>query len=484
MLAGRFDGDGATEFDACVDKLDRTGGSWILDFSRVHYLSSMGLRSLIRADKRLRASHGALLLAALSPLVRQVLETARLHEHFRISASVPDALALARAASVAPDRAVQRMRHGRMYTLWPLGGRSMLETWGVPPAARPEQIAPDALATFALQDLECAIGLGGFGATRGEACEAIGAFLAARRFAGLRPSGTQCAADFVLPHEAGDALVHVASALGIAGSPATALRLSSADTIGLGDLVDDALALSQEESDLRSTAVAILALVELADLDRPAIMMLVAAEAPPHTPSGAGFDALRDWLRHPELLHGRLFAGRAVLLARSTSVPAIAADPADIIATIANIDSVEDVVEIDPVWRVRTALAWAYRPEGVREGRERLLTVDVDGGPPLPEEWESIARRLYRDCRRIILTPLYGGYMSSTFRVASYDAEGRRLLPTVLKIGPIALTAREEAANRKVRPDLHPEQQHDPPRRSGGGRMGWAPLQFPGHHGT
>jgi len=56
---------------------------------------------------------------------------------------------------------------------------------------------------------------------------------------------------------------------------------------------------------------------------------------------------------------------------------------------------------------------------------------------------------LYRDCRRIVLTPLHGGFMSTTFRVASYDGDGRRMLPTVLKIGSRALTAREEQANHK-----------------------------------
>ena len=75
--------------------------------------------------------------------------------------------------------------------------------------------------------------------------------------------------------------------------------------------------------------------------------------------------------------------------------------------------------------------------------------MNVEDGPPILDEWETIARHLYRDCRRVVLTPLVGGFMSNTFRVASYDEDGRRLLPTVLKIGGLALTEREEAANRK-----------------------------------
>ena len=94
-------------------------------------------------------------------------------------------------------------------------------------------------------------------------------------------------------------------------------------------------------------------------------------------------------------------------------------------------------------------MAWGYRPSRLRDGREKLLNVHVEDGTPMLDEWETITRRLYRDCRRVVLTPLHGGFMSNTFRVASYDAEGRRLLPTVLKIGGVALTEREEVANRK-----------------------------------
>jgi hypothetical protein len=144
-----------------------------------------------------------------------------------------------------------------------------------------------------------------------------------------------------------------------------------------------------------------------------------------------------------------LIAGKAVLLSGLSSLPSIAADPADVIAKVATLDTLEEVADIDPTWRCSGAVAWSFRPSRVRQGREKLLAVDVEHGTPLPDEWETIARRLYGDCRRVVLTPLLGGFMSNTFRVASYDGDGRRLLPTVLKIGGVALTEREEVANRK-----------------------------------
>jgi hypothetical protein len=125
------------------------------------------------------------------------------------------------------------------------------------------------------------------------------------------------------------------------------------------------------------------------------------------------------------------------------------ADPADIVRTAATLETLQSVAELDPAWRITRALVWGYVPSLLRDGSEKLLAIEVEEGVALRDEWETIARRLYRDCRRIVLTPLHGGYMAKTFSVASYDADGRRMLPTVLKIGSLDVTAREEQANRK-----------------------------------
>jgi len=128
-LAGRFDGYGATVFDQRVEGLDQEVKTWILDLTRVQYISSMGLRSLLRAEKRLRERHGGLVLVGLAPPVRQVLDMARLLDQFRAAGSVDDALSLVRAGSVAPHHAVHRTRQNRSCAFWPLAGRSVLEIW-------------------------------------------------------------------------------------------------------------------------------------------------------------------------------------------------------------------------------------------------------------------------------------------------------------------------------------------------------------------
>ncbi len=447
-LVGRFDGDGATIFDAFIEGLDRRHEYWVLDCTEVRYVSSMGLRSLVKAEKRLRERHGTVVLAAVAKPVRQVLEMARLHTIFRLAGSVDEAVSLVRAGSIAPERALRSVREGRACAVWPLSGQSVLETWGVPPGTLPENLEADRLATISIEDLAYAVGSGGFGATREQASEATGPLIAVRAFAGLRTPGTHDPSDFLVPERPADALVHVASALGIDGSPGAALHIGSDAPFAVTDLVGDVLALSGDDAGPRPAATAILAVANLADHDRLAILFLVTADRVALTRPEHELYAIAEWLPGRDVPHDRLFAGRAVLSA-SSSFPSIAADPADVLTTLATLDGLEEVAEIDPTWRMTAVLAWSFQPSRLREGREKLLAVHVEEGTPLLAEWETIARRLYRDCRRVVLTPLHGGFMSNTFRVASYDPDGRRMLPTVLKIGDVALTEREEVANRK-----------------------------------
>src|SRR5262245_9914284 len=128
-LAGRFDGYGATVFDQHTAGLEQEVKTWILDLTRIQYISSMSLRSLLRAEQRLREHHGGLVLVGLAPPVRQVLDMARLLNQFRAVDSVDDALSLVRAGRVAPEHALHRTRQNRSCAFWPLAGRSVLETW-------------------------------------------------------------------------------------------------------------------------------------------------------------------------------------------------------------------------------------------------------------------------------------------------------------------------------------------------------------------
>jgi anti-anti-sigma factor len=446
-LAGRFDGYGATVFDQQVEPLIHEAAWWVLDLGALQYISSIGLRSLIRTEKRLRERHGGLVLVGLTTTIQHVLDIVGLLGHFRAAESVAAAVELLRAGGVAPERAVQRSRPNRSCTFWPLAGRSVLEFWGSSDPRTRDGRRAESLQMFTLADLGFAFGVAGLGETAAEASEATGPFLSTPAFAAVLPDEAHGIADFLLPEKPAETPLHVAAALGLTGLPAFAMKLECASGCAPADLIEETFAIASETAS--PEAIAIVAVIQRADTDVSVILVCVVADRAATSRAETGFGALTHWLGDREVAPGRFFAGRAASLSSSSANVDIASNPMEVIRTMATLETLEGLSDVDPSWRITEALVWGYQPSDLRDGREKLLTVEVDGDVTMLPEWENIARRLYRDCRRIVLTPLHGGFMSKTFRVASYDADGRRMLPTVLKIGSRALTGREEQANRK-----------------------------------
>ena len=74
-LQGRLDVMNAPRFEAMLmEEVGRGETSFILDLSRLEYISSAGLRTLLVLAKRVQAQHGHLLLCGLCGGVREVFD--------------------------------------------------------------------------------------------------------------------------------------------------------------------------------------------------------------------------------------------------------------------------------------------------------------------------------------------------------------------------------------------------------------------------
>jgi len=96
-LAGRID-NSTTEglkagLDSYVAGCRSDGDRVVLDFSKVDYISSVGLRVLMLAAKQAREQGGTIVVGALQPVVREIFEISRFNLVFECFASVRDALA-------------------------------------------------------------------------------------------------------------------------------------------------------------------------------------------------------------------------------------------------------------------------------------------------------------------------------------------------------------------------------------------------------
>jgi anti-sigma B factor antagonist len=93
-IGGRLDTVTAPEFEArCMEWI--AGGSlkMVLDFSRVDYISSAGLRSVLVILKRLKAAGGGVAISGMTGVVREVFAISGLDAVVPVAADLSAALA-------------------------------------------------------------------------------------------------------------------------------------------------------------------------------------------------------------------------------------------------------------------------------------------------------------------------------------------------------------------------------------------------------
>lgn len=91
---GRLDSSSAPEMERLVtEHLDAGVQRLVLDFTSLDYISSAGLRVVLLAGKRLRASKGKLVLTGLQDMVREVFEMSGFLALFAVAPTLEEGIA-------------------------------------------------------------------------------------------------------------------------------------------------------------------------------------------------------------------------------------------------------------------------------------------------------------------------------------------------------------------------------------------------------
>ena len=92
-IIGRLDAVSVREFDKEMDELIKKGESnFILDLSRLDYISSAGLRSILSTSKRLKENKGTMTLCGLQGGVKEAFDISGFSSIFTIYESFENAL--------------------------------------------------------------------------------------------------------------------------------------------------------------------------------------------------------------------------------------------------------------------------------------------------------------------------------------------------------------------------------------------------------
>jgi anti-anti-sigma factor len=438
MLEGRLDGQGAIELEKQVSALHTDAIQWVIDMSGVAYLSSLGIRLLVTLEQRLRTRGGGLVLAAVTPLVQKVLQVSSLYDVLRIVPTAAAAIETARTAAAAhPTIEMALSRCGAKVRRLP-STESTVEWWSSATSSE----SRDQLIGINASDLGIAFGIGVLGGVGGTAGEP-GYFICTPHFAGMLCAEDRGITDFIVGDASQVVPIGVASALGLSGAPAAVVELQGWNAFSLFDTLDELF-----DRVVAAPAPKTLGFVGLAHTQdkHPGLYVAGVAFDPLTTATTIEGKLLEAMPGQLELPSGRRVIGAPVTLETRPALDVLS-NVHDALRGQAALDSLGGIVGLPECSPVTKALVWVFAPREFRNGIDKLLQVTVEGGEWRPE-WDAIVRRLYHDCSSVTLTPLHGGFMSSTFKAVAYDHAGRRTLPSVVKIGPTELTEREQRANR------------------------------------
>lgn len=471
-LKGRWDGYGASLFEKEIQSLGESAVDVVLDLFGVDYLSSSGIRSLLMLANALRAKGSRIILVKPSPFVSDVLKQSGLLPQFQVAGSTDEAVAWAHGRIEEAHAQFRQNIGGREYLLKRLPGKPCaLDIWGLLPDPSDGSLKIGRIVGAPLSDLGFSFGIGGFGVNLEQATGSLGEFVSIPGAAGVVPGDGNAFPDFLLERDQPDATVYLAAAAGFSGSPAVFAEVQSEVAVSLEDLISDLLQAVKVCSNRTFPAVGAVILARPVELKgyilkelnlaqgrfirafSPAsaagilAVGILCSERIFRTASGQLLSLLLDTMQDHPAGEGQFFHGHAMTL-RGLEPVHSERDVDRIVQEIAGSNLFQGSTHLEPETTLRRPKIWLYPIEAIRRGTERLLKIECPDEIQFPGEWEVIIRKTCRDARRVVLVPLLGGYMSKTFYVTAYDAEGRKMLPTVLKIGQAELTQREERAHR------------------------------------
>ena len=224
-LRGRFDGYGASLFDEKTETLKDDLKFWILNFMDVDFLSSAGIRSLIKTEKCLKKISGSLYMSGLNSDLKKVLKLTGLLHMFKIYDTLQEALDfINRTTSI--NETLAQIEDRKYIFKWLESQESFLDCWEIAESSTNKLKAENLIPTN-LKELEFAFGIGGIGHSKDQAFDTLGEFISTPFFAGVMPADEHNLSDFIISEDPSETPFFVFSGIGFSGKPAVIMESDS-----------------------------------------------------------------------------------------------------------------------------------------------------------------------------------------------------------------------------------------------------------------
>ncbi|MFA6484254.1 MAG: phosphotransferase, partial [Bacteroidales bacterium] len=288
-------------------------------------------------------------------------------------------------------------------------------------------------------EMDYSLGTGSPAETSDEVENARGLFITCAGCAGFIPDDPALAPEFRIPHNPAHAGVYVRQALSFGQHPAGQVRITSAHSLTAAELLNGLNAgIPHFTSGPNDLSVALIADFNASS---PSVMLfLLPVKGLKEKLTSWGLSEIAALITKGA--EGKTLSGARFVLDEQPLVPS---DPSlesflKSVLTIENIRNVEmipsDAVLVDTI-------LWLFVSDGLTDVADKRLRIETDSDTVFEPHKVFLTRRLYTDSGRLIIKQIHGGYSAQTYQVTSFDHQGRKLRPTVLKIANRAMIARE-----------------------------------------
>jgi len=288
VLKGRLDATSSESLDKEIDEIIHSGGRYIgLDMGSVTYMSSAGIRSLIKNFKEFRKFGGSICVKNPSPSVSRALKLTKL-EAF-LSGAKPENAGLDNGKSEGQEW--EKLIHdvpGLSCEIRRLASASPLKcvTYGDPGKLDKMNFQKNDMHSIKIADDDFSIGLGAFGVDYEDCTRRFGEFIAVSGCAAYLPSNDTKFPDFISKRENLLPELKVLYSIGFKGEHSSCIRFETPfekRRIGISDILGVALDASKAQT---------LGIVMVAE---SAGLVGASMKSPPLS------DGLDDFFRHPEI---------------------------------------------------------------------------------------------------------------------------------------------------------------------------------------
>jgi len=420
---GRLDTVNSSEFDQAVMPLAEKELYLIIDFAKCNYMSSTGIRVLLGVEKKLKAKGGVLFISGISAEVFQVLEMAGLHQIFHFSDNCQS----------ARDKIIGLKQKCLNCQEWLDGDYRFLYT---PSEFRGElALVWNDQGIAGYNELGFSVGTGLAAESLEEGVNSEGLFITTGNSAGFIPNDKSLSPDFRFSYNTAQAGVLVKNAISFGQNPAGLVHLEKPSSISMQHLAD-ALYLNG----VGQHKVIAFVTVNFNPVAPTLSFCVIIDQKLSNRLNESGFHELTGLSALNEngiCLWGARFEINEIV--KNFNNPSLSS----LIKETLTLDNIINVQPIDLSEILSEPLTWLFVSEKLEDASNHRIKIEAPADFFSEPYKAFLTRRLYGDSVRVVIKPLHGGYSAQTFQVASYDKDGRRLRPTVLKIANRAMITRE-----------------------------------------